>query len=170
MLTLFPSPKAIDYNKLINFLNKRKNIKLNQLKQRGNEDVKNIEYSINNKGELEILKMFYDENSYNDRLYKLEFDEKYPNNNTIPCTLQELVINGILDLSKYMYLTHEYVNDGFDIEIVLHGVFTTLKDAGDPEYDDIVAVVPGENINYTAYTEAVEDDLWCNDEDDIWEN
>lgn len=122
MLTLFPSPKAIDYNKLINFLNKRKNIKLNQLKQRGNEDVKNIEYRINNKSKLELLEIFYDESSYNEHLYKLEFNEKYPNNNTIPYTLQELVINGILDLSKYMYLTHEYVNDGFDIEIVLHSL------------------------------------------------
>ena len=170
ILTLFPSPKAVDYDKLINFLNKRKSIKLNQLKQRGNEDVKNIEYLINDKGELELLEIFYDKSSYNERLYKLEFDEKYPNNNTIPCTIQELVVNNILDLSKYMYLTHEYVNDGFDIKIVLHGVFTTLEDAGDPEHDDIVAVVPGENINYTAYTEAVEDDLWCNNEDDIWEN
>lgn len=170
MLTLFPSPKAVDYDKLINFINKRKSIKLNQLKQRGNEDVKNIEYSINNKGELELLEIFYDESSYNERLYKLEFDEKYPNNNTIPCTLQELVINNILDLSKYLYITHEYTNDGFDIEIVLHGVFTTLEEAGDQELEDIVAVVPGEYINHTVYTEAVEDDLWCNDEDNIWEN
>ena len=170
MLTLFPSPKAVDYDKFINFLNKRKNIKLNQLKQRGNEDVKNIEYSINNKGELELLEIFYDESSYNERLYKLEFDEKYPNNNTIPCTIQELVVNNILDLSKYMYLTHEYMNDGFDIKIVLHGIFTTLEEAGDQELEDIVAVIPGEYINHTAYEETIDDDLWCNDEDDIWNN
>ena len=170
MLTIFPNSKAMNYNKLINFLNKRKNIKLNSFKQNGNDDIKDIEYLINDKGELELLEIFYDKSSYNQTLYKLEFNEKYPNNNTIPCTLQELVVNGIIDLSKYMYLTHEYINDGFNIEIVLHGIFTTLEDAGDPEYDYIVAVVPGENINYTAYTEAVEDDLWCNDGDDIWEN
>lgn len=168
MLTLFPSSKAVDYDKLINFLNKRKNIKLNQLKQRGNEDVKNIEYHVNNDGELELLEMFYDESSYNERLYKLEFDEKYPNNNTIPCTIQELVVNNILDLSKYMYLTHEYVNDGFDIKIVLHGIFTTLEEAGDQELENIVAVIPGEYINHTAYEETIDDGPWLDDIDDLW--
>ncbi len=37
----------MDYEKLIDSLNKRKNIELNRLKQRGNKDVKDIEYRIN---------------------------------------------------------------------------------------------------------------------------
>ena len=94
-------------------------------------------------------------------LDQLEFkEEKYSENNTIPCTVQELVANDILDLSQYMFLTHEYTDDGFDMEIVLHGIFTTLEDAGDPEHNNIVAVVPGDYINYTAYKEALDDDPW----------
>lgn len=68
--------------------------------------------------------------------------------------------NDILNLSKYMFLTHEYVDDGFNMEIVLHGIFTTLEEAGEQEHDNIVAVVPGDYINYTAYKEALDDDPW----------
>ena len=94
-------------------------------------------------------------------MVSLQFkEEKYSENNTIPATIQELVVNDILDLSQYMFLTHEYTEDGFNMEIVLHGIFTTIEDAGDSEHDDIVAVVPGEHINYTAYKEALDDDPW----------
>ena len=68
--------------------------------------------------------------------------------------------NDILDLSQYMFLTHEYVDDGFHMEIVLHGIFATLEEAGEQELEDIVAVVPGDYINYTAYKEALDDDPW----------
>ena len=94
-------------------------------------------------------------------LDQLEFkEEKYSENNTIPCTVQELVANDILDLSQYMFLTHEYTDDGFDMEIVLHGIFTTLEEAGEQELEEIVAVVPGDYINYTAYKEVLDDDPW----------
>lgn len=94
-------------------------------------------------------------------LDQLEFkEEKYSENNTIPATIQELVANDILDLSQYMFLTHEYVDDGFNMEIVLHGIFATLEEAGEQELEDIVAVVPGDYITYTAYKEALDDDPW----------
>ena len=35
MLTIIPNPKAMNYDKLIDFLNKHKNIELNRFKQRG---------------------------------------------------------------------------------------------------------------------------------------
>ena len=140
MLTIIPNPKAMDYDKLIDFLNKRKNIELNR---------------------PELLELLWLGGHYIHPLDQLEFkEEKYSENNTIPCTVQELVANDILDLSQYMFLTHEYTDDGFDMEIVLHGIFTTLEDAGDPEHDNIVAVVPGDYINYTAYKEVLDDDPW----------
>ena len=162
MLTIIPNPKAMDYDKLISFLNKRKNIELNRLKQRGNKDVKDVEYRINKEtNRPELLELLWNRGHYIHPLDQLEFkEEKYSENNTIPCTVQELVANDILNLSKYMFLTHEYVDDGLDMEIVLHGIFTTLEEAGEPEHDDIVAVVPGDYINYTAYKEALDDDPW----------
>ena len=44
MLTIIPNPKAMNYEKLIDFLNKRKNIELNRFKQRGDENITKIEY------------------------------------------------------------------------------------------------------------------------------
>lgn len=158
MLTIFPSPKAMDYDKLINFLNKRKNIELNRFKQRGNKNVKDIEYRINKEtGQPELLELLWFDGYYIHPLHQLEFNESNPDRNTIPATIQELVANDILDLSQYMFLTHEYVNNGLDMEIVLHGVFATLEDASDSEHDEIVAVVPGDYISYTAYKEALDD-------------
>ena len=161
MLTIFTSPKAMNYDKLIDFLNKRKNIELNRFKQHGNKNVKDIEYRINKEtNRPELLELLWNRGHYIHPLHQLEFkEEKYSENNTIPCTVQELIANDILDLSRYMFLTHEYVDDGFNMEIVLHGIFTTLEEAGDSEHDEIVAVVPGEYINYTAYKEAL-DDPW----------
>ena len=161
MLTIIPNPKAMDYEKLIDFLNKRKNIELNRFKQRGNKNVKDIEYRINKKtNRPELLELLWLGDHYIHKLDQLEFKEKYSENNTIPCTIQELVANDILDLSQYMFLTHEYVDDGFNMEIVLHGIFTTLEEAGEQELEDIIAVVPGDYINYTAYKEALDDDPW----------
>ena len=162
MLTIFPSPKAMNYDKLIDFLNKRKNIELNRLKQQGNKNVKDIEYRINKEtNRPELLELLWNRGHYIHPLDQFEFkEEKYSENNTIPATIQELVANDILDLSQYMFLTHEYTDDGFNMEIVLHGIFPTLEYAGDPEYENIVAVVPGEYINYTAYKEAIDDDPW----------
>lgn len=161
MLTIIPNPKAMDYDKLIDFLNKRKNIELNRFKQRGDKNIKDIEYRINKEtNQPELLELLWNRGHYIHQLDQLEFKEKYSENNTIPCTIQELVANDILDLSKYMFLTHEYVEDGFNMEIVLHGIFAALEEAGEPEHDDIVAVVPGDYINYTAYKEALDDDPW----------
>lgn len=170
MLTIIPNPKAMDYEKLINFLNKRKNIALNRLKQRGDEDVKDIEYRINKEtSRPELRELLWNGGHCIHPLDQLQFhEEKYTDVNTIPATVQELVANDILDLSKYMFLTHEYVDDGFDMEIVLHGVFTTLEEAGEQELEEIVAVVPGDYINYTVYTEPIDDDPWYNDWDDRW--
>ena len=164
MLTIFPNSKAMDYDKLIDFLNKRKNIELTRFKQRGNKDVKDIEYRINKEtGQPELLEVLWNGGHYIHPLHQLEFKESNPDRNTIPATIQELVANNILDLSRYMFLTHEYVDNGLDMELVLHGIFTTLEDTGDPELEDIVAIVPGEYINYTAYKEAID-----NDWDDPW--
>lgn len=162
MLTIIPNPKAINYDKLIDFLNKRKNIELNRFKQRGNKNVKDIEYRINKEtNRPELLELLWNRGHYIHPLDQLEFkEEKYSENNTIPCTIQELVANDILDLSQYMFLTHEYVEDGFNMEIVLHGVFTTLEEAGEQEREEIVTVVPGDYINYTAYKEVLDDDPW----------
>lgn len=172
MLTIIPNPKAMNYEKLIDFLNKRKNIELNRLKQRGNKDVKDVEYRINKEtNSPELRELLWNGGHYIQRLDQLQFhEEKYSNVNTIPATVQELIANGILDLSKYMFLTHEYTNDGFDMEIVLHGVFTTLEEAGEQELEEIVAVVPGDYINYTVYTEPIDDEPWYNDWDDRWED
>lgn len=172
MLTIIPNPKAMDYDKLIDFLNKRKNIELNRLKQRGNKDVKDVEYSINKEtNRPELRELLWNGGHYIHRLDQLQFhEEKYTDVNTIPATLQELVANGILDLSKYLFLTHEYTDDGFDMEIVLHGVFTTLEEAGEQEIEEIVAVVPGDYINYTVYTEPVDDEPWYNDWDHFWDD
>lgn len=165
MLTIIPNSKAIDYEKLIDFLNKRKNIELNRFKQRGDKNIKDIEYRVNKEtNRLELLELLWLGGHYIHPLDQLEFkEEKYSENNTIPCTVQELVANNILDLSKYMFLTHEYIDDGFDMEIVLHGIFTTLEEAGEQELEEIVAVVPGDYINYTVYTEPIDDEPWYND-------
>lgn len=165
MLTIIPNPKAMDYDKLISFLNKRKNIELNRLKQRGNKDVKDVEYRINKEtNRPELLELLWLGGHYIHPLDQLKFhEEKHSENNTIPCTVQELVVNGILDLSKYMFLTHEYTDDGFDMEIVLRGIFTTLEEAGEQELEEIVAVVPGDHINYTVYTKPIDDEPWYND-------
>lgn len=165
MLTIIPNPKAMDYDKLIDFLNKRKNIELNRFKQRGDKNIKDIEYRINKEtNRLELLELLWNGGHYIHPLDQLEFkEEKYSENNTIPCTVQELVANNILDLSQYMFLTHEYVDDGFDMEIVLRGIFTTLEEAGEQELEEIVAVVPGDYINYTVYTEPIDDEPWYND-------
>lgn len=162
MLTIIPNPKAMDYAKLIEFLNKRKNIELNRFEQRGNKNVKDIAYRINKKtNRPELLELLWLGGHYIHPLDQLEFqEEKYSENNTIPATIQELVANDILDLSQYMFLTHEYVDDGFNMEIVLHGIFATLEEAGEQELEDIVAVVPGDYINYTAYKEVLDDEPW----------
>lgn len=162
MLTIIPNPKAMDYDKLIDFLNKRKNIELNRFKQRGDKNIKDIEYRINKEtNRPELLELLWNRGHYIHPLDQLEFhEEKYSENNTIPATIQELVANDILNLSQYMFLTHEYVDDGFNMEIILHGIFTTLEEAGEQELEDIVAVVPGDYINYTAYKEALDDDPW----------
>lgn len=170
MLTIIPNAKAMDYDKLIDFLNKRKNIELNCFKQRGNKNVKDIEYRINKEtGQPELLELLWNGGHYSHPLHQLEFNESNPNQNTIPATVLELIANDILDLSKYMFLTHEYVDDGFNMEIVLHGIFTTLEEAGEQEREEIVAVVPGDYINYTAYKEVLDDDPWYNDWDDLWD-
>lgn len=171
MLTIIPNSKAMNYEKLIEFLNKRKNIELNRFKQRGNKNVKDIRYRINKQtNRPELLELLWLDGHYIHPLDQLEFkEEKYSENNTIPCTVQELVANDILDLSQYMFLTHEYTDDGFDMEIVLHGIFTTLEEAGEQELEDIVAVVPGDYINYTAYKAAIDDDPWYNNGDDLWD-
>lgn len=169
MLTIIPNAKAMNYDKLIDFLNKRKNIELNRLKQSSNKNVKDIEYRINKEtNRPEMLELLWNRGHYIHSLDQLEFhNEKYAYNNTIPFTVQELVANGIIDLSKYMFLTHECTDDGFDMEIILHGIFTTLEDAGDSKNDDIVAVVPGDYINYTAYKDAInQDDPWRH----IWDD
>lgn len=165
MLTIIPNPKAMNYEKLIDFLNKRKNIELNRFKQRGDKNIKDIEYRINKEtNRPELLELLWNHGYYIHPLDQLEFkEEKYSENNTIPCTVQELVANNILDLSQYMFLTHEYVDDGFDMEIVLRGIFTTLEEAGEQELEEIVAVVPGDYINYTVYTEPIDDEPWYND-------
>lgn len=162
MLTIIPNPKAMNYEKLIDFLNKRKNIELNRLKQRGNKDVKDVEYRINKEtNRPELLELLWNRGHYIHPLDQLQFhEEKYTDVNTIPATVQELIANGILDLSKYMFLTHEYTDDGFNMEIVLHGVFATLEEAGEQKLEDIVAVVPGDYIDYTAYKETLDDDPW----------
>lgn len=162
MLTIIPNPKAMDYDKLIDFLNKRKNIELNRFIQRGDKNIKDIEYRINKEtNRPELLELLWLGGHYIHPLDQLKFhEEKYSGNNTIPCTVQELVANNILDLSQYMFLTHEYVDDGFNMEIVLHGIFTTLEEVGEQELENIVAVVPGDYINYTAYKEALDDDPW----------
>lgn len=171
MLTIIPNPKAMDYDKLIDFLNKRKNIELNRFTQRGDKNIKDIEYRINKKtNRPELLELLWLGGHYIHPLDQLKFhEEKHSENNTIPCTVQELVANDILDLSQYMFLTHEYVDDGFNMEIVLHGIFTTLEEAGEQEREEIVAVVPGDYINYTAYKEVLDDDPWYNDWDDLWD-
>lgn len=65
MLTIIPNSKAMDYDKLISFLNKRKNIELNRLKQRGNEDVKDIEYRINKEtNRPELLESLWNGDQY----------------------------------------------------------------------------------------------------------
>lgn len=172
MLTIIPNPKAMDYDKLIDFLNKRKNIELNRLKQNGNKDVKDLEYRINKEtNRPELLELLWKEGHYIHPLDQLEFhEEKYSNVNTIPCTVQELVANNILDLSKYMFLTHEYMDDGFDMEIIFHGIFATLEEADEQELEEIVAVVPGDHVDYTVYTEPIDDEPWYNDWDDRWED
>ncbi len=172
MLTIFPSPRAMNYDKLIDFLNKRKNIELNRLKQQGNKNVKDIEYRINKEtNRPELLELLWNRSHYIHPLDQLQFhEEQYSNVNTIPATLQELVANKILDLSKYMFLTHEYVDDGFDMEIVLHGIFATLEEANEQELEEIVAVVPGDHVNYTVYTEPIDDEPWYNDWDDRWDD
>ena len=171
MLTIIPNPKAMDYDKLIDFLNKRKNIELNRFIQRGDKNIKDIEYRINKEtNRPELLELLWLGGHYIHPLDQLKFhEEKHSENNTIPCTVQELVANDILDLSQYMFLTHEYVDDGFNMEIVLHGIFTTLEEAGEQEREEIVAVVPGDYINYTAYKEVLDDDPWYNDWDDLWD-
>lgn len=171
MLTIIPNPKAMDYDKLIDFLNKRKNIELNRFIQRGDKNIKDIEYRINKEtNRPELLELLWLGGHYIHPLDQLKFhEEKHSENNTIPCTVQELVANDILDLSQYMFLTHEYVDDGFNMEIVLHGIFTTLEEAGEQEREEIVAVVPGDYINYTAYKEVLDDDSWYNDWDDLWD-
>lgn len=171
MLTIIPNPKAMDYDKLIDFLNKRKNIELNRLKQRGDEDIKDVEYRINKEtNRPERLEWLWNSEYYIHPFDQLEFhEEQYTDVNTIPATVQELVANDILDLSKYMFLTHEYTDDGFDMEIVLRGIFTTLEEAGEQELEEIVAVVPGDYINYTVYTEPIDDEPWYNDWDDRWD-
>lgn len=168
MLTIIPNPQAMDYDKLIDFLNKRKNIELNRLKQNGNKNIKDIEYRINKETDKpELIELLWNRGRYIHSLDQLKFhNEKYSGQNTIPATVQELVANDILDLSKYMFLTHEYTDDGFDMEIVLHGIFATLEEAGDQELEEIVAVVPGDYINYTLYTEPINDDPWYNNWDD----
>lgn len=165
MLTIIPNPKAMDYEKLIDFLNKRKNIELNRFKQRGDKNIKDIEYRINKEtNRPELLELLWHGGYYIHPLDQLKFhEEKYSENDTIPCTVQELVANDILDLSQYMFLTHECVDDGFDMEIVLRGIFTTLEEAGEQELEEIVAVVPGDYINYTVYTEPIDDEPWYND-------
>lgn len=172
MLTIIPNPKAMNYDKLIDFLNKRKNIELNNIKQRGNKDVKDIKYRINKQtNRPEQLELFWNGDHDIYPLDQLEFhEEQYTHNNTIPFTVQELITNGILDLSKYMFLTHEYTDDGFDMEIIVHGIFATLEEAGDQKLEEIVAVVPGDYINYTVYTEPIDDDPWYNDRDDFWDD
>ena len=165
MLTIIPNSKAINYEKLIDFLNKRKNIELNRFKQRGDKNIKDIAYRINKEtNRPELLELLWLGGYYIHPLDQLKFhEEKYSENDTIPCTVQELVANDILDLSQYMFLTHEYVDDGFDMEIVLRGIFTTLEEAGEQELEEIVAVVPGDYINYTVYTESIDDEPWYND-------
>ena len=60
MLTVIPNPKAIDYEKLIDFLNKRKNIELNRFKQRGDKNIKDVEYRINKEtNRPELLELFW---------------------------------------------------------------------------------------------------------------
>ena len=172
MLTIIPNPKAMDYEKLIDFLNKRKNIELNRFKQRGDKNIKDVEYRINKEtNRPELLELLWLGGYYIHPLDQLQFhEEKYTDVNTIPATIQELVANDILDLSKYMFLTHEYTNDGFDMEIVLRGIFTTLEEAGEQDLEEIVAVVPGDCINYTVYTEPIDDEPWYNDWDDRWDD
>lgn len=172
MLTIIPNAKGMDYNKLIEFLNKHKNIELNRFKQRGDKNVKDIRYRLNKKtNRPELLELLWLGGYYIHSLDQLEFhEEQYTYNNTIPFTVQELIANDILDLSKYMFLTHEYTNDGFDMEIVLRGIFTTLEEASDQEIEEIVAVVPGDYINYTVYTEPIDDEPWYNDWDDRWDD
>ena len=172
MLTIIPNPKAMDYDKLIDFLNKRKNIELNRLKERGNKDVKDVEYLINKEtNRPELLELLWNRCQYIHRLDQLQFhEEKYSNVNTIPATLQELIANDILDLAKYMFLAHEYTDDGFDMEVVFHGIFATLEEASEQELEEIVAVVPGDHIDYTVYTEPIDDEPWYNDWDDRWDD
>ena len=171
MLTIIPNPKAMNYEKLIDFLNKRKNIELNRLKQRGNKNVKDVEYRINKEtNRPELLELHWNRCQYVHPLDQLQFhEEKYTDVNTITATIQELVANDILDLSKYMFITHEYMDDGFDMEIVLHGIFATLEEAGEQDLEEIVAVVPGDCINYTVYTEPIDDEPWYNDWNDLWD-
>ena len=99
MLTIIPNPKAMDYDKLIDFLNKRKNIELNRFKQRGNKNVKDIAYRINKEtNRPELIELLWNRGHYIHPLDQLEFKkEKYSENNTIPCTVQELVANDILE-------------------------------------------------------------------------
>lgn len=154
MLTIIPNHKAMNYEKLIDFLNKRKNIELNRFKQRGDKNIKDIEYRINKEtNRPELLELLWLDGYYIHPLDQLKFhEEKHSENNTIPATIQELVANDILDLSQYMFLTHEYVDDGFDMEIVLRGIFTTLEEASEQELED--TVLPELDILEQAITNA----------------
>lgn len=82
MLTIIPNPKAMNYDKLIDFLNKRKNIELNRFKQRGNKNVKDIEYRINKEtNRLELLELLWNRGHYIHPLDQLEFKEDYDDEN-----------------------------------------------------------------------------------------
>ena len=84
MLTIIPNPKAMDYDKLIDFLNKRKNIELNRLKQRGDKNVKDIRYRINKEtNRPELLELLWLGGYYIHPLDQLKFHEgKYSENDS----------------------------------------------------------------------------------------
>lgn len=74
MLTIIPNSKAMDYDKLIDFLNKRKNIELNRFKQRGDKNIKDIEYRVNKKtNRPELLELLWNRGHYIHPLDQLEF-------------------------------------------------------------------------------------------------
>lgn len=77
MLTIIPNPKAMDYDKLIDFLNKRKNIELNRFKQRGNKNVKDIEYRINKEtNRPELLELLWNRVSLITKNLKMKNNRK----------------------------------------------------------------------------------------------
>lgn len=159
MLTIKLTEDAINYNKLIAYLEENKQIILLDLDDTLIDDVT---YSVSCETLIETI-TYYDKSQIHNEYELLNFDGD--KEDKFPISLNELLNRNIINLDAYIYILYDEIYE-FDVtNVILKGIVTSFDKAKEHECA-IFATVPDKLTELIIYTEIDHD--YYNDDDDLW--